>query len=339
KNLRVLQRKLQAFAKEGPYALINKHFGKKRAYKLHKAGKTVLRGLYRQPNKFLFTQIHRQYNRIAAEKGWSEISLSTVKKYLSQPAVQMQCIRQREGEDYFRKHYEPLMTRKRPTYPNDMWVMDGTPIELYYRDHDRLGRLNLRKRLYGFVVMDCQSWKVLGFAHGESETQELVFQAIKNAVISTGVLPAQIQSDNSSALRSKEMREWFDRLSSYVTPAAVGNARAKVVEPFFGQLNRQILKFYHNHSGGNITARTRNSRPNEEWLAKHPEAIPTKDQAIRQLEQAVELWNSRQMADGSTPNEKHETESPRSRPVELLDLVHLFWRFRMETKRKRLKVR
>ena len=326
KNLRVLKRKISAFKSNGKDILISKKRGNNNAEKLTNIAKTILRRIYREHNAFPLTHVVYQYNLLAIQKNLSPISLSTGKAYLSQPAIQMICLKQRYGSDYYRNNLDIYMTRKKPTYPNDMWVMDGTPIELYYKDKKGL------RRIYGFMIVDCYSWNIVGYSIGETETEQLVFQALKNACIKTSSLPLQLQFDNSSAIKSNDMMEWYKMVSIFITPAAVGNARAKIIEPLMAHFNKQILKYYDNHSGGNITAKSQDSKVNKDWIKAHPESMPNRSQTINQFKVAVEAWNNRAMSDGSSPAEKYKKESPRIRQLEFMDTINLFWKYRVDGK-------
>lgn len=328
KNIRVLKRKIKNFKDEGKDSLVSKKKGNKNAGKLCEVSKALLRKIYREHNAFPITHVVFQYNLIALEKGLATISESTAKAYLNQPDVQMATLRQRYGKDYHRHNLELMMSRKKPSFPNAMWVMDGTPLELFYKDDSRK-----IKRVYGFMVVDCFSWKIIGYSLGQTETEKLVFQGIKDACIKTASLPHQLQFDNSSAIKSNDMMAWYEKVSLFITPAEVGNARAKIIEPLLGHFRNQILRYYDNHSGGNITAKSQDSRINQEWLKDHPEAMPTLQQVTQQIEAAVEAWNSRVMKlDGLSPNDKYAKPNPKPRVLEFMDTINLFWKFRVDRK-------
>lgn len=323
-NYRYLLRRLKCFREHGRDSLVSKKHGNNNSRKLGEAQKTLLRRLYAQANKFPFTTITTKYNKIASRQGWKTLTVRTVQNYLAQPQVKTQCELDRHGFGYWRNVNEINQRRKKPSYPDDLWVLDGSPIELFYRD----GK-NLRKRLYGYLIIDAHSWYPVGYALGESETEQLVFEAIKNACTSNNTLPHQVLADNSSANKANDMLEWYPQVARYVTFATVGNAKAKVIEPFQGAFNKLILKEFANYAGGNITAKDVNTSANAEWLAANKDVIPTKEEAIHQVEKAINAWKHRAMKDGKAPAEKYQAGSPRKRPIDFGMVVSLFWKYRM----------
>ena len=326
-NVRVLQRKITSFKKSGPQVLINANYGNIKAQKLGEDQKATLRELYSQHNAFHFTQVAFQFNKMAMIKQWPALSLYSVKTYLSSPAVAAECQRDRYGIKHHMNYHEIAMGRKRPDAPNRLWVMDGSPIELFYRE----GK-NIRKRVYGFLVIDAYSWKIVGYSLGQSETEAIVFTALKNACASTGRLPRQLMFDNSSAIKSNAMMEWYKDITTLATPMRVGNAKAKVIEPLQGHMNTQILKYYDNYAGGNITAKSKEARVNEEWLKNHPECIPNIKGVTEQITAAVEAWNNRTVIEfDATPNELQQIE-PDGIELTLDSTISLFWKYVMDRK-------
>ncbi len=77
-------------------------------------------------------------------------------------------------------------------------------------------------------------------------------------------------------------------IAEYVTPAQVGNAKAKVIEPYFRRLNHKYAKkCAGNWSGYGITAR-KESQPNLEWLNAHKSRIPDEEGVREQIRWIIE---------------------------------------------------
>jgi hypothetical protein len=74
-----------------------------------------------------------------------------------------------------------------------------------------------------------------------------------------------------------------------VTLAEVGNARAKVIEPFFAQLRTHITRRHPNHAGGNITSK---DHANRDWLSKHKHLFPDKQQTLLDIATDMDDWNN-----------------------------------------------
>lgn len=318
-NFRNFRKKIGEFKIKGIKSLVSGKYGNKNTCKLTQFAKRLLMRLYSMHNKFDMVAVYEKYKQAGSRQGWKVASLATVKRYLRLPSVQMACDIERNGYNYFRKTYELTIHRHRPSYPHAMWVMDGTPLELYYTD----GK-SYRKRLYMFMVIDACTWNIVGYALGNTENEALVFQALKAACISSAYVPDQLQYDHSSAIMSNDMQAWYKEFCTYAFPAEVGNARAKVVEPLQGQFQQKILKEFPNHSGGNITAKRVDTLPNQEWLNKNKDSIPTREGVERQAAIAVQMWNK-----------QHPIEAESNAKALTLELrCSLFWKWRMRGENK-----
>lgn len=323
-NFRKFQDKITAYQREGADCLHSSKYGNSNSRKLTPDAERLLRKLYKQHQKFDFVQIWEQYHDTVSssscEAAMPEISLSTVKGYLRQPSVRMLCAMERHGIKETKNLYEPTFHRRRPSYPHALWVMDGSPIELYY-----LTAENSRRRLYGFMVMDAATWHIVGTAIGDTETEALVFLALREAATSSGYLPDQLLFDNSSAIKSKDMMEWYETFARYRTPAQVGNAKTKIIEPAWRQFNEQCLRQYDNYAGANITAKRLDSRVNDEWLRKNKDLLPDQEGVLAQFHEALSVWNLTHPLEGDT----------QAIPLTLDLRVSIFWKWRMKNREER----
>lgn len=333
-NYRAFKRKLKDFSTGGPGSLISGRYGNQNGNKLTEVQRAALRSLYSDHRKYTMPKVHEKYLELSRLNDWPEITFETVRIYLNSPSIQFKTQQARNGKSIWRNTYEPILKRSNAKRPNDMWVIDGSPWELFYKEKDEKSRRwKLRKRVYGFVVIDAHSWKIIGYANGQTETENLVFKAIKNAAVNTGRLPRSIQSDNSAAIKSNSMLAWFKSIPSMHILAEAHLGRAKPIETLFKSFNLQILKEFHNFAGGGITAKKDDTHANEEWLLKHPETIPVLGDVLDQIDQAVEMWNERKMGDGLSPNEKFQhAESESIFKLQLEDQVSYFWKFKMAKK-------
>lgn len=324
KSLRRFRDKITAFSKEENSCLVSGKFGNNNTKKLTPKAEKLLRQIYSAHNKFAFTQVWEKYmDNVSSEvcaEAYPEISLSTVKGYLRRPSVIMQCNIERHGKKVAKYMNEPTFKRRKPSYPHAMWVMDGTPIELYYQEDGKYW-----KRMYGFFVIDACTWNIVGYSLADSETSEMIFKACKTAALNTGYLPDQLQFDNSAAIKSKDMMEWYKTFTRYAIPTEVGNAKAKIIEPAFARFNESCLRQFDNYAGANITAKKLDSRVNDEWLKKNKQAIPDRAGVINQIGQAIEMWNLTHPLEGGS----------KARPLTLENRVEIFWKWRMKNRETR----
>ena len=202
----------------------------------------------------------------------------------------------REGKRAYANNITMQVDRERPDMPMKMWSLDGWTAELYYQDRDARGA-NYWHRLVVEVVVDVMNDYPIGYAIGEQETAELITAALQNAVHHTREVlggyyaPWQIQSDHYAL---KAMTPKYGALAKYVTPASVGNAKAKPVERYFAYLESEYLWALTNNGGHNITART---QANDEWLNAHKYQFPDREGLEQQIGKIIEIERSRKIAE------------------------------------------
>ncbi len=320
-----LRKRITAWKKDGWRSLVSGKIGMVNAKKRTDESDEVLMSLFSDERRFSVAAVWHIYKELRAttNKALPELSETTVREFLDRPEVRTKCLSTRYSNGEWRNELDPVTKRSRPSHPDDLWVLDGTPFELYYQDGKSI------RRLYWVWVLDAHSWKVVGYAIGDTETGHLVRQALRMATRTTGTLPNQLQFDNGSAFKAKETLDWM-KLMAKATPTAVGNARAKVAEPFWAHFERSILKYYGNHSGGNIKARRLETLANTDFIKENWRSFPDRDGLIRQVHECVALWNASEF-NGLVPNKTYAKGSPRRRELTLEQTQQLFWVKRPKT--------
>ena len=201
----------------------------------------------------------------------------------------------REGKRTYANSIAMQVDRERPNMPMKMWSLDGWTAELYYQDRDAKG-VGYWHRLVVEMVVDVMNDYPIGYAIGEQEDSELITRALQNAVHHTREVlggyyaPWQIQSDHYAL---KAMTPKYGALAKFVTPASVGNAKAKPVERYFAYLESEYLWALVNNGGHNITAKT---LANDEWLNTHKYQFPDREGVEQQIGKIIEIERSRKIA-------------------------------------------
>ena len=281
-----LVKKLHQYINLGASCIIHRNIANSNALKVTPDAKDIIVSIYAKPNQYNATQTTAAYNNIADKAGLKPVAPRTILNHI--PHNEIQSLR--EGVDQWRNNFDLVVKRSRPSKPNYLWVGDGTPAELYFQSQkinaDNHLQRNFWKRKYIYVVTDAFNDAVMGFAIGDSENEELIRKAWRNACVWQNVLPWQVKTDNFSR---KALEPFFSELAEYFTPAAPGNARDKTIEQFFAKLNALVLKHYPNYSGANITAK---NQPNRDFLQKIAKEFPTEPEVIEQLVAAFDAWNN-----------------------------------------------
>lgn len=350
-SLQVLRRKLRPFIKlfkkplngdfsleqyhEALASLVHGNFGNKNREKMDEQMEAAIFTLYANGHaKLTETQVYAMYTSKALDKisagEWTDkalISESTIKNFLNRPDIKQAYYRQRYGRQAYRNTFE-IITRRRPaSTANGLWIMDGTPVHLYYTIGDTAyARLNV------YVILDAHSWCVLGFFISERENNQAVIGALRAAAQLSGYLPDQIMYDNSSANLSWQAQRCINSICRVHTPTGVGNARAKIIEPFFKHFNSQVLRFRPGYTHSPVMGNNINSKPNPEALLlaiKNKQMPTSKEQAIRELHEDFSLWNHKPFNGATSPLNKYQESIKNTldfqRPLTELAKVEAFY--------------
>lgn len=291
-NARRLQEKFNQYQREGYSALITGKFGTRNAAKVSDDfQESLLIQLIADGRNLDNAKIAKLYNLIAEAKGWRPITAATVgvwcKKY------ELLTSGGRLGETRFRNQKTMQIKRSKPTLPMLFWTTDGWVAELLYQKADeRKGRsvTTYTHRLTMVVILDpCLNYPV-GYAIGERENADLIREALRNAVNHTAELfgtryrANQLQSDNYGR---GALTPIYQVVGDKYTPARAHNAKAKVIEPFFGYFNKKYCQLCKNWSGFGITS-NKNLQPNSEFLNKNRHQFPDAEGCRQQLTAFIE---------------------------------------------------
>mgnify|MGYP005936024065 CR=1 FL=1 len=304
-NAASLKRKCQEYEaacrisrEEGYRYLIHKNFGNKSAAVVKdEESEAILHKLISLHNNLNSVQIMEEYNKVAEILDKPLInSPVTVDNYKKK--MELTTMQGRKGKKVVANTRKMQIHREAPTQALTYWTLDGWTAELLYQkkvpagkgaDGQRCMKTTYTNRKTIVYVMDACCKYPVGYAIGDNESPALIREALRNAVRHTKELfgkrykPLQLQSDNYA---KKTLTPFYQAMTKYYTPAAVGNAKAKIIEPHFHYLNVQYCQKQANWSGFGITSRTEN-QPNMEVLNDHRKLIPDEATCIGQIEAIV----------------------------------------------------
>lgn len=229
----------------------------------------VIRNIASRHNNLDAAQVKKMADIIFDTYGWTTISESRIYQIMQENKVIL--LPGRRGKREF--HNTVAMQNKRvaPKFPTYYWTLDGWTVELLYQDEKRYDN-----RLVVVVVLDPMNKYPVGYAIGERETPELIKEANRNALLHLQQLfgdmyfPYQLQSDR---YQLKHLTPFYQAMAHFHTPASVGNAKAKVIEPYFKHLNKKYCQPQYNWSGFNIDSK-RSNQVNREMLNAIKKTMP-----------------------------------------------------------------
>lgn len=287
-----LRRKATKYKKEGYASLISGKLQNSNAKKVtEKEQMALLDELLSKHTNLDNTLIASVYNIWAEKLGWKQITPQTVGNRQTEKALVTKA--GQDGLKSLKNTKLMQVKRKRPSTPMLYWTMDGWDVELAYQntfvDKDGRSKTTYHNRLTLVLILDAHNNYPVGYAIGTHETPELIRKALQNAMQHTKQLfgelyrPYQLQMDNYAF---KSLKNTYVAVSPNISPASVGNAKAKVIEPYFNRLNRKYCKLLNNWTGHNTDSGSKN-QPNQEWLNKIKKSFPDKEGCIQQIEAII----------------------------------------------------
>ncbi len=286
KSVRRLKEKLDQFKSEGYSALISENFGNKKAVKVKDSQQeAVLRELLRKWQGFDNVQIADQYNTVATAMNWDSISDSTVGNYRKKWKMLITSFN--SGLKSLDNNIKMQVKRKAPEFPMAYWTLDGWKCELLYQKFEN-GKTTYHNRLTAVVVLDAATKYPIGYAIGDRENTNLIKSALRNAINHSEELfgfkhqAYQIQADNYG---SKIMAPIYKGVAKNYVPTKVGNAKAKIIEPWFRFFNKSYCQYENNWSGQGVKSK---QQPNQDYLQKNRKNFPTEAEAYLQIERLLE---------------------------------------------------
>lgn len=320
-------------------SLISKSFGKQNAAKVVAKDRqaeeiqSALVVVYSDPKKFTINETYLTYSKLAIEQyqlytttdkkeGWDErcfITEQTIANFLYKEDIKQLWYAKRHGEKVAKDVYERNTKRIPASYANAKWIMDGTPLHRYFQSED-----SVWNRVHVYFIIDGYSWCILGVGVSLiGETTGQVLQAMRAAAQHVGWIqgdnelyaPFEFQTDNSSANQSAQVKEAISLIGAVHRPAAVGNSKAKKVEPFNMHFFARWMKFRDGFTGSMGMSNKLDKKINQEALTKAvtKKQLPDLTRTLEELQQDVQHWNNDRTwnndgvpeADRKTPYEKY----------------------------------
>lgn len=300
KNAQALKRVIDRYKADGYAALISKKHKNDNTSKVktkeQQALMTELTGDGRNLNN---ETIARLYNAVAMKMGWKVITAGTVGNFKK---AHPETYAGRHGAKALRNEKTMQVSRVAPSCPMYFWTADGWDVELLYqrtfRNADGRQVTTYHNRPTVVLVIDPYNYYIVGYAIGTQETPELIRAAFRNAFEHVYELfgdyfrPWQIQTDNYG---KGNLTPFYQSLTKYYTPAAVGNAKAKPIEPFFRRINDEYFRLLPNSSGYGVKSQ-RKLQVSDNWIDQHKKEFPDYEGCVRQIVDGIAYFRARNQA-------------------------------------------
>jgi len=261
------------------------------------------------------------YKAFSATNGldWPTLSLPTVRKLLDDNRPAWETRRNGLAKAHERVGYT---LKKAPASAPDLLLeFDGTEEPFFFRNE-------LGKRagdVYAVRVFDMYSGAIVGSAYGQTETGELVREALQDYLLSQRRVPRQFRYDKGGANLSQPVQALLTATGAPHFPSRPRRATARRSEQLLGQFQRQCQRDLPGFRGSNYASnRNLDLKPHpdrvaEEW--KHE----TRESIMARCRAAEHAWNNTPESDGLTRWQRYEQQGPKGRALPLERLAELLF--------------
>lgn len=327
-TLRGFRDKMNAYKRDSYVALISGKDGNENTLKItDEAGDQIIALKRSKVPVYTNSQLFAKYNEIAKEKGWKPLkSISSLVSFLERPEVKRRWYDAVHGElaahqKYTRKHKTAL-----PSFRDSLWYADGTKLNLFYKDYDENGKLQVRTTQV-YEVMDAFSETFLGHFISDRENFNAQYNAFRMAIQTAGHRPYEIVVDNQGGHKKDEAKDLFEHICHVFRFTAPYSGQSKTIESAFGRFQAEILHQDWRFTGQNITTKKATSRPNMEFIEANKENLYTLEELKIAYAKAREVWNNaKHPATGIARMEMYKNSvNPETTEVDQLDMIEMFW--------------
>jgi hypothetical protein len=325
-----LREKLNRYLKEGPVSLIHRGHGNHVAEKLSEQSRRWLLARWSNMVEKATSVEHlfELYNQEAITRDWKPLqSVSTIRNFLFDPQVKHLWWGVRYGQVTGKNKFALQHSTSLPTMRDSLWYSDGTKLNYFYLNEE--GKV---ETCSVYEVMDAYSEVLLGYHISKTEDYQAQYRAYKMAIQFSGQKPYQIGYDNQGGHRKLENGNFLNKVAHLAIRTQPYNGKSKTIESAFGRFQDQFMKQDWYFTGQNITATTRESRANMEFILGNKHNLKSLDEIARVYALRREQWNqAAHPATGKPRIEMYrESVNPKAVKVNLWDMVDIFWIMRPE---------
>lgn len=291
----------------------------------------VFKSLLLSPNKVNIGKATRLTKHILSKRGLaSPSSAQTFRRFANNYRNKHydEWIFAREGQKALRDKVQPYITRDISKLEvGDVLVADGHRLAVQCIN-PYTGK-PCRPTLIGYL--DWKSTALVGYEIMLEENTQAITSALRNSIINLGKIPKICYQDNGKAFKSKffkgnlqecGIQGLFDKLGIIPVFAQPYNARAKVIERFFRELQDGFERLMPSFVGANIMDKPAYLNRNEDFHKKvHNDFIPTIEQLSMMLDYYMDYHRSLECPNvkGKTIGEVFESGKGSGIDLEKLD--------------------
>ena len=293
KNTSCLREKIRQYRKEGYACLVSGKLANSNSTKITAAAGRYIISLKRcMVPVYTTQQLFDKFNAEAPVKGWKPLkSVNTLIAFLESPEVLCQWKDTEAGELVSKQMFTRKFDTILPSCRNAIWYEDGTRLNLYYKKYIP-GKGYVPASLQVCEVVDAYSETLIGYNVSETENFGSIYEAVRNAVETTGTLPMELVTDNQGGTKRADAQAFLAKVAKVARTTTPNNPTSKTIEAVFGRFQSQVLHKYWYFTGQNITAKSAKGRVNAEFVQANVEQLPTREELLSQYAACREEWNA-----------------------------------------------
>lgn len=287
-----LRDKIREYRRDGYRCLVSGKLSNSNSTKITaEAGRYIIALKRSRVPVYNTQQLFDKFNEEAETRGFKPLqSINTLVQFLGRPEVVAQWKSAESGELAAKNLLQRKFATDLPTRRDSLWYEDGTKLNLYYKTYVpgvgyKAASLNVCE------VIDAFSETFIGCNISAQEDFESIYEAVRNAVENTGVMPVEFVTDNQGGTKRTDARAFFARIAKLSRPTTPHNPTSKTIEAIFGRFQDQVLHQYWFFTGTNVTAKGR-SKLNTEFIIENVDSLPTKEEVISIYMGCRQQWNS-----------------------------------------------
>lgn len=198
-----------------------------------------------------------------------------------------------------------------------------------------------RATLIGFL--DWKSTALIGYEIKLEENTQNIASALRNAILNLGKIPKFVYLDNGRAFRGKYfmgsanfdeigLKGIYEKLGITTVFANPYNARAKVIERFFLEMQESFEKLLPSYIGTSIENKPARLRRNEKFHKEvHQNLVPTIQQTIQMINSWLEYKNSQLCPNDKTKTIKEMLDNIERQAINIRELDDLMFAQEVKT--------
>lgn len=286
----------------------------------------LIRSEWSHPNQKSFTTVHEKVKKYCDENGLKECpSRSTIVNYLSQPMIKNVLMKKRNNKRWNRDNqFSPHFDK--PLYANDLWEIDGTPIQIKCWNKTRTEEIRLELT----AIIDAHSGYIVGYDLSVKEDFISWKRAIKMAIDNTRSIPCEMRHDNHGLTKMPD----FKYLKSKIVDAGcffnatkpLSANEKSFIERWFETFQNVYQREVNGFIGEGIKSRNPNARIDPEYYSKFKY---TYDEMQTVISTKIKEYNENTREGKTSPEELYKTsKKPNSFKVDEIAIPLMFWNYK-----------